>query len=161
MIRPSHRDGPGNAPCSARYSKGYAALIEGVYDNSRLDLRIPNGGAVAAGHSLHVKLLYCANGVAIRRPAIALKFFGPPGDETVPWESVPNVPSPVTASTLHRFLEGGSVYQQAPDEAGPEVYTFVPRLLRKPGAFPDDNILAQGPAFTFTVCAHFNGVTCR
>lgn len=160
MIRPTHRDGRGNSPCSTRYSSGYAALIEGVYDNSRWDLRIPNGGAVAAGHSMHVRLLYCANGVAIRRPAIALKFIGPPGDETVPWESVPTVPLPVTADRLHRFLDGGSVYQQAPAEPGPEVYAFIPRLLSKPGTLPDDNILAQGPVFTFTVCPRFNGVTC-
>ncbi|MFN2590749.1 MAG: hypothetical protein ABR518_08250 [Actinomycetota bacterium] len=160
IARPAHRDGPPNAKCSAKSRSGYAAMIEGVYDNSRGDVRIPNGGAVAAGHYLHVRLLFCANTTAIRLPTIALKFVTRPNDETAPWQSAPTVPKPVTGDRLHKWLGGGSIYQEVPREAGNAVYGFIPRILSKAGALPDNNILAQGGVFRFTVCERFNGVTC-
>jgi hypothetical protein len=122
---------------------------------------IPNGSAVAAGHNLHVKLRYCANDLRVRMPAIALKLISIPQTYTAPWQSAPTVPEPLTGDTLHTFLDGGSIYQVVPDDPNPtNVYVFIPRLLSKPGALPDDNILAQGDIFTFTVCHRFNGVTC-
>jgi hypothetical protein len=79
-----------------------------------------------------------------------------PGAVTSAWEASFYSDGPFS----RQLQKAAGFYQAAPKEPGMQ-FELLARIINEPGASPDDAILAQDVPFTFTICADFDGVTCK
>jgi hypothetical protein len=153
---PPHTDGRANSDCSQH--KGFTALLlDGQLEDVAGDRHVPlfRGDQVSADGNLNGNVFYCGGDGQVH--AITIKFIPLSTDAvTSAWEAAFYSDGPFSSD----LTQGGGFYQQVPKEVGKK-FAFLPRVIGEPGATPDSSVLAQGPAFEFTVCATFDGTNCK